>query len=266
MPEKDARSAEPPRRRGLAAADFARIYDLFSAPISQRFDCGRFCAPLNGGSALCCSTQHTVPVATRAEWTLLRGRTDLWRRFRPYDWATRQIVAELPRSCTALACKGAAFCERDNRTLACRSFPFFPYFTRARSLVGISVYPGFEDRCWVVSNLWIVEKKFVAELIAGYEHLFALDADEEEAFVDQSAQTRRIFSRRGKPFPVIGRKGGVFKVRPKSGGKLVPARIEEFRPHWPYTSQRAYRGAIREEGGDPNAAPQLPDRPQGRAK
>ena len=45
----------------LKPADFASLYDGFTAPVS-RFDCGRKCAPLNGGEPVCCSTQNAVPV------------------------------------------------------------------------------------------------------------------------------------------------------------------------------------------------------------
>ena len=103
----------------------------------SRFDCGRKCAPLNGGEPVCCSTQNAVPVVHKVEFDLLKSRTDLWSKFKPYDYATRQIVAELTSDCTAIHCKGARFCERDNRTIACRGFPFFPYLTRERQFVGI---------------------------------------------------------------------------------------------------------------------------------
>ena len=78
----------------LKPADFATLYEGFNAPVS-RFDCGKKCAPLNGGSPVCCSTENAVPVVHRVEFDLLKTRTDLWSKFKPYDYATRQIVEEL---------------------------------------------------------------------------------------------------------------------------------------------------------------------------
>src|SRR5687767_967474 len=115
----------------ISPDDFAQLYDGFNAPVS-RFDCGRKCAPLNGGEPVCCSTQNAVPVVHKVEFELLKTRTDLWTKFKPYDYSTREIVAELTSDCTAIACKGARHCERDQRTIACRGFPFFPYITRER--------------------------------------------------------------------------------------------------------------------------------------
>ena len=90
--------------------DFATLYEGFTAPVS-RFDCGRKCAPLNGGEPVCCSTQNAVPVVHKVEFDLLKTRTDLWSKFKPYDYATKQIVAELTSDCMAIHCKGARHCS-----------------------------------------------------------------------------------------------------------------------------------------------------------
>ena len=60
----------------LKADDFGSLYKDFNAPIS-RFDCGRKCAPLNGGEPVCCSTQNAVPVVHKVEFEFLKARTDL---------------------------------------------------------------------------------------------------------------------------------------------------------------------------------------------
>ncbi|MGH6961305.1 MAG: hypothetical protein ACREE7_12530, partial [Dongiaceae bacterium] len=201
--------------------DFARIYDRFQAAIS-RYDCGRKCAPLNGGEPVCCSTGHAVPLVQKAEWRLLKSRSDLWHKFKPYDSATRKIVDELHHSCTAIECKGVRHCERDNRSLACRAFPFFPYITHEGSFVGLAYYWDFEDRCWVISNMNVVDAEFVGEFVAAHEMLFVADPEEFDTFKQHSASMRRVFSRRGAAIPLIGRDGGYFNVLPKSG-KIVPA-------------------------------------------
>lgn len=235
--------------------DFAEIYARFGASIASRHDCGRYCAPLNGGEPVCCTTGHAIPIVQKSEWKLLKKRTDLWHSFKPFDKTSREIVDELHSSCKAIECKGAAFCERDNRTLACRAFPFFPYFTKERELIGLGYYWSFEDRCWVLSNLACVEKEFVDEFLSAYELLFEKDEDELEAFVDESAAMRRVFSRRGAPLPLIGRDARLYKIMPKTKGKVVPAKPSDFKAHGAYKSPKAYARAVKEEGGDPRDAP-----------
>ena len=229
--------------------DFATLYEGFTAPVS-RFDCGRKCAPLNGGEPVCCSTQNAVPVVHKVEFELLKTRTDLWARFKPYDYATRQIVAELTPDCTAITCKGARHCERDNRTIACRGFPFYPYITRQREFIGIGTYWVFEDRCWMMSNLEVVDAKFISEFVAAYEALFLKDPTEFTTYVDFSASARRVFSRWAREIALLGRQGELLMVDP-TNGEVRPGRKYDYPKAKPFTSDREYRAAVKEAGGVP---------------
>lgn len=214
---------------------FRRVYANFTAPVS-RFDCGKKCAPHNGGTPVCCSTEHAVPILDKWEYKLLRSRSDLWRPYKPTDRDGRLIVEDMHEECCAAECKGAAFCERDNRSLACRAFPFFPYITRAGEIVGLSYYWVFEDRCWVISNLEIATPEFVRECLAAYETVFAEDKLEFETNKDLSADMRRLFSRRNRIIPMIGRDGGQYVVEPRTH-VIRPAKPGEFPRHGPYRDE-----------------------------
>jgi hypothetical protein len=231
----------------LKATDYARLYDRFEAPV-MRFDCGRMCAPFNDGAPVCCSTENAVPVVNTAEWKLLRKRTDLWRKFVPQDAAGREIVDGLDSSCLAVECKGARHCERENRSLSCRTFPFFPYITRERDFIGLSVYWTFEDRCWVISNIDRVDRRFIDEFVAVYEAIFAKDPAEFDVMRDWSATMRRVFSRWDRAIPVIARDGTWLRVRPHGGG-IVKAKRKHLGKHGPYTSEKAYKRAVKAAGG-----------------
>lgn len=232
------------KKKGLRPKHFQHVYDQFQASIS-RYDCGKKCAPLNGGNPVCCTTEDAVPIAHKSEWKLLRSRTDLWHRFKPYDAATRNIVEEASDDCRAIECKGARFCERDNRTLACRAFPFFPYISRAGDFVGLACFWEFEDRCWVISNLNVINRQFVQEFVAAHEYLFEKDPQEKEYAQNQSITARRVFSRWNRFIPMLDREGGYLKELPHKGG-LVKAKISEFNAHGPYVSEKAYREAVKE--------------------
>ncbi len=223
---------------------YLKIYKAFEASIT-RLDCGSRCAPLNGGEPVCCSTQHAVPVMDNAEWHLLRSRTKMWSRFHAYDAATREIVDTLAESCTAAECNGARHCERENRSLACRSFPFFPYITREGDLIGLAYHWTFEDRCWVMSNLGVVEQEFVDEFVRAYEMLFKFDPGEYTVFKDHSAAMRRVYTRWNRFIPLIGRDGGYFKVLPRGGG-VKRVEVTKFHAHGPYVSEEAYAEAVKE--------------------
>lgn len=242
---------------GLQVADFDAIYQRFQAAVS-RHDCGRFCAPLNKGVPVCCDTTHAIPVVDKTEYRLLKSRTDLWGPYKATDAESRKIVATLHKSCTAIECKGAMHCERDNRTLACRAFPFYPYITRDDELVGLATYWIFADRCWLISNMQVVERQFVREFVAAYEHVFRRDPEERDVMRGQSANHRRTFSRRQRIIPLIGRDGGYLKVMPYTG-EVLPADPEEFAKIGPYASPGAYRTAVERARGEMPAQSPFPD-------
>ncbi|HYM29866.1 MAG TPA: hypothetical protein VEU47_01115 [Candidatus Cybelea sp.] len=221
---------------------YKKIFDSFEAPVS-RFDCGRMCAPHNDGEPVCCSTRYAVPVVEKEEYRLLRSRTDMWRRYKPDDAVGRQIVDELPTTCLAVECRGARHCERDNRSLACRAFPFFPYLTREGEFIGLGYYWTFEDLCWVISNLQVVDKAFVDEFVGAYELLMREDKSEYDNFLSHSAYMRRVFSRWSRFIPLIDRNGGFLKVLPH-GGRVVPCAPEALPRHAPYRGKKTRPEAL----------------------
>jgi hypothetical protein len=232
----------------MRPADFKAVYDRFQANVS-RFDCGRFCSPLNNGQPVCCDTTHAIPVVDKPEFELLKSRTDLWRRFKPYDATSRNIVSGLHKSCVAVECKGARFCERDNRTLACRAFPFYPYFNRAGELLGLGTYWIFADRCWLISNMQVVERDFVQEFIAAYEYVFSRDEAERDAMKSHSATHRRVATRANQPILLIGREGGFLKIMPRTHEMRIATEKDMIKTG-PYKNPRAYAKAVKEAGGE----------------
>lgn len=211
---------------------FRKIYDFFDAPVVN-IDCGQKCKHLNDGVPVCCDTSNAIPIVQKSEWQALRQRSDLWHSYKATSAVARDIVASLHASCKAVECKGAQFCERDNRSLACRTFPFFPYFTNKGELLGLAYMWTFEDRCWVISNLAEVTPAFVQQFIAAHEILFDADPDERQVYRDFSATIRRVFSRWNRPFAVIARDGGYLMVEPKGAGitTIAASSLPSFEPY-----------------------------------
>lgn len=234
------------KQAGARKKHYRTIYENFRAPVSSAHDCGKYCAPLNGGTPVCCDHDHAIPAASPPEWKVMQKRTDMWKRHKPKDAQAKREVAEIEETCVAIVCNGAKYCERDNRLLACRAFPFYPYFTKDGEFAGLAYYWVFEDRCWVISNIEQVDKTYVKEFIESYDMLTDVDEGEYLAFHEQSASMRRVFSRRGMPIPLIGLEGEYLQVLPKSGGKIVPADPKKYPKFGPYRSRKAYEKAAKE--------------------
>jgi hypothetical protein len=101
----------------------------------------------------------------------------------------------------------------------------------------------------MMSNLEIVDKKFVQEFIATYEALFVKDPSEFTTYVDFSASARRVYSRWKREIPLLGREGELLIVEPSSGD-IRPGKKKDYPKIAPFSSEKAYRAAIKEAEGE----------------
>ena len=127
--------------------------------------------------------------------------------------------AQTPKGQVLIECKGHLHCQRQYRSLTCRAFPFFPYFTLKGEFIGISYYWEYEDRCWIISHLDQVSSGYVSEFVTIYETIFQVYPEEKEAFRYHSSMMRRLFSRRKRAIPLLHRNGRAYKISPRDGRK-----------------------------------------------
>ena len=196
-------------------AGIPALYANFRSPISE-FDCGKKCAPYNeNGVPFCCDTHHAIPTAYDEEWEYLQVNTDLWHPWESKNpQETERLRAETPNGQVLIACQGHQHCQRGFRALSCRSFPFFPYITGGGEFTGLSYYWDFEDRCWVISNLQVVQPQYRQEFISTYDVIFERFPEERENFLHHSRIMRQAFDKRNRAIPLLHRNGENYKVSP----------------------------------------------------
>jgi len=215
------------------------LYDEFDAPITS-LDCGEKCAPHNpSGQPFCCDICHAVPAVYKSEWKYLEKSTDLWHVWRgdecqntnPQEFA--RIKSETPRDMILLACLGVSKCQREFRGLSCRQFPFFPYVTSGYRFIGLAYEWEFESKCWVISNLSRVTRKYRQEFIHVWDHLFALFQDEFENYAWHSELLRREFIKRKCRIPLLHRNGNAYLVSPSNERmrSVPPGKLPKFDPY-----------------------------------
>jgi hypothetical protein len=201
--------------------DVKELYRRLHAPVVE-FDCGQKCAEINGGIPICCDDAHAIPVLYRSEITYLKKKTDLWRGFRPYNDHERNMARELPDDQRFARCKGHTLCERENRSFACRTFPFFPYFTRREEFFGLSYYWEYRGRCWILERHDLVRPDFVTGFVRAWELVFERKPDEADYFASLSATCRGAHTRMERDFVVLDRAGKAWLRKPGKDG-LEPA-------------------------------------------
>ncbi|MFO1078241.1 MAG: hypothetical protein U1E73_11025 [Planctomycetota bacterium] len=189
----------------LTQRQIEELLALLRAPVTA-FDCGALCAPGNGGVPVCCHAPTILPVLYKAEFALLRRRSELWRRHVPRgdDAELRQRA----RPCDVFAvCKGHTHCERDNRALACRTFPFEPYLDHDDRFVGLVFAFEYAHLCPLIAGEHAIRPDFVAECCAMWRRMFELDADERAFYAGCSRTLRRQFGRLRERIPVFTERG-----------------------------------------------------------
>lgn len=194
------------------------IYSKFDSSITS-FDCGKKCSPYNTyGIPFCCDIGLVVPTAYESEWVYLKNNTDLWHLWEPEDKKRKmELQTILPDGQAMLACKGYEVCQREFRSIACRSFPFFPYIDREREFLGITYFWTYENQCWVISNLGYVNQKYVREFVDAYELIFDLEPSERENYYQYSVSIRRVFGRKHRKIILLHRNGNYYFVNPSDG-------------------------------------------------
>jgi len=212
-------------------SDFATLYASFEAPISA-LNCGERCAPHNeGGAPFCCDTRHMAPTAYQAEWEYLEQNSSLWHLWQDQpSGGSNDLAEQVPECQVLIACRGYRECQRGFRSLTCRAFPFFPYITVEGEFIGLSYYWEYQDRCWVISNLHLVDPVYRAQFVAVYDVLFERMPEEREAFRFFSSQMRRLFSRRHRAIPLLHRNGKYYVITPRNGRqrRTDPAKLPKF--------------------------------------
>jgi hypothetical protein len=214
--------------------DFAQLYLKFNAPIVA-LNCGEKCSPHNEhGIPFCCDIHHAVPSAYIEEWEFLRSRTRLWSLWQGEERSDVQFLKEqTPEGQVLIACLGHTHCERENRSITCRAFPFFPYITLSEDFIGMSYYWEYEEQCWVISHLSAVVENYRTEFFSAFDHLFSRFPKDKEAFHYHSKRMRRAFGRQKRLIPILHRDGGDYLLIPHDGS-MQPISLDRMAKFGPY--------------------------------
>lgn len=228
----------------LTLKEIRTLYSGFDLPVTD-LDCGQKCAPYNPSSKpFCCDISHAVPVAYQSEWRALKQITDLW-----YIWdgneceltgmsesnlsQRKKLNSEIPSGMIYLACKGPNHCQRENRLISCRQFPFFPYVTSDYCFLGLAYDWAFESKCWLIDNLGLVTEAYREEFIRTYDNIFALFQDEFDSYATRSEEMREQFIVKRRRIPLLHRDGSYRLISPNSE-RLHRVRSDRFPRLWSF--------------------------------
>lgn len=190
----------------LKEQNFMELYQILKSPICD-FDCGELCSKSNNGVPICCETNVVIPVLYKAEYNYLCSKTELWKKFEPSCDEGRKIVEDCACDDMSAICKGYKHCERDYRSLVCRTFPFYPFIDETGVFVGLTYNYDFEGKCIIVGNYDIVSKVYIRELIEAWNYIFSLDEEEFEGHYNISREIEEKRKKQKKLLHILNIEG-----------------------------------------------------------
>ncbi|MCB1160666.1 MAG: hypothetical protein KDK45_24410, partial [Leptospiraceae bacterium] len=123
--------------KSLQEDEVEYFYSLLAEEVTG-YDCGTLCSKDNGGEPFCCKVENAIPILYINEYKLVRSRTDLWSKWSPKTKEDKTFKKENEGLDTIFCeCKGVQFCERNNRSISCRTFPLEPYIDKRGVIVGL---------------------------------------------------------------------------------------------------------------------------------
>ena len=214
----------------LNPQEIREIFAGFSLPITE-IDCGQKCAPHNpAGKPFCCDICEAVPAAYESEWATVRVESKLWHRYRGDECANQSEALdddEMPDGMIPLACLGHQSCERENRLISCRQFPFFPYVSSEYEFLGLVYDADFEEKCWVISNLTEVTDAYQKQFVQTFDIIFALFQDEFDGYALRSEEMREAFAEQKRGFVILLLDGSFGMLNPVNEG-IKPIEAEQL--------------------------------------
>ncbi|MCB1191597.1 MAG: hypothetical protein H7A23_06975 [Leptospiraceae bacterium] len=178
-------------------------YDILNENIVD-FDCGTLCKPDNNGVPFCCSVRNAVPYLYKKEFELLKKRTNLWKEWIPSNKQEIKMKMEQESDDGIFCeCKGHQFCERENRSISCRTFPLEPYLDKRGVLVGLIYIKSFVHGCPLSKHPEKIRQEFIDTHFLFWEKLLLRKKDEYDMYLAASRTERRLRTKNKQEFKIF---------------------------------------------------------------
>ncbi len=194
---------QKPENRRFTEAELNKFYELLDESLTP-YDCGRLCAPANGGEPFCCQVENAVPMLYREEFEYLQKRTELWRRWKPKTPIDKKMKREEEtRILIFCECKGVKHCERQNRSVGCRTFPLEPYFDERGEFVGLIFMKEFRNKCPLMDRLSDIKQSVIDKHYEFWKLIMQIKKDEFDLYKSTSRGWRISATKRGVKLPIL---------------------------------------------------------------
>lgn len=168
------------------------LYSLLTVPMTE-FDCGKLCASEKGEVPPCCDSLKTVPVLFKAEYKWHRKCGTFWRQLNEDDSVYNDFCSLIGADDYEqfAVCPGVDKCERDKRSLVCRTYPFEPFINKEGGLAGLTFNMQEADVCPLISKSDLVlNPMYISNSLVYWDFIFQRFPDQFELYMENSDDLR----------------------------------------------------------------------------
>jgi len=168
-----------------------RFYKQLSVPMID-FDCGKLCAPGNGGIPVCCENEGVVPILFNEEYKYHWKNGRFWKRMPPVTKEIKKFIEEAEDYYIFAKCPGHEGCERSKRSLCCRTFPLEPHVNKTGEVIGLAYAKARDIDCPLIGKpKSIFNAVYLRNVIQFWQEMFEYYPEEKEMYIEESRKRER---------------------------------------------------------------------------
>lgn len=168
------------------------------------YDCSTLCKKSADDEPYCCTPEHAVPYLYKSEYELYSSRSDLWTVWKPTNTYEKKLKSTQEDENTVFCvCKGAKFCERENRSVSCRTFPLEPYLDKRGVFIGLVFMREFSEGCPLTKKPKDIRQEFIDSHFLFWEKLLSRRPIEYETYWKASVSYRKYRTKTKKKFVIL---------------------------------------------------------------
>lgn len=174
------------------------------------YDCSLLCKKYNNNVAYCCEASNAVPILFKAEYEYFKLHTDLWFKWSPKNKDDRELLEHVREDQIFAECKGVKYCNRQYRSITCRTFPLEPYIDLRGVFVGLTFLKDFleEDentitRCPLASRHTDIRQEFIDSHYLYWQHIMFRLKSEYDVYVYSSKKLREYTNKKKKELIIL---------------------------------------------------------------
>ena len=165
----------------------------------------------NGGVSYCCTVNHAVPLLYREELQFLQNKGNNWQEWVPRTREEKALVKSTHKDQVFCSCNSSAKCERELRSISCRTFPLEPYLNRHGKLIGLTFIQDFMEknpttgrpRCPLTQIKQDIRQEYIDEAFTFWEKLMERRNEEYRTYLFTSRSHRKEYLNTGTRFHVL---------------------------------------------------------------